>query len=485
MQNLLPVPVSLSISDEKVYEDHLLAEGQETRYSVRLSDIGYRPLYYRIGEKPLMVVFSLGFRSVVETSSWMRRNLGIETLWISRQVKGYRWEPAQNILGADLLTAIKALEMRRNLDNVVAFMVHMAAPHSGPWRFKSRIPKVKVISLLYDAMNLWLPREKLHLWKEYTKAKGANEGEYAALEELLRGDYIEGLVYKDYGPGWPFLKTTNCPTQWFPSTVPRTLFQAPPDPKRIPERFCFIGTIMPHRSHDRPAGLFADIFMDRVFRQAADQGYHIHAYVVKPDPEVVQEYQQKFPEGTVRLFPGTFLNELLFRLRGRYKWGWMMYEYPCPHVMPLVENTLPTKLFTYMALAIPPVVSEEMHAVARFVREHEVGVVVSQEQQKRLRPILEGQNYPQLLENILKVREEFCLENQIPHLGHFVERVMKGPYKPPPKNPLFLRFDEEFYEQEKQQVQPVLPEEKARRLSSWLDHSREDDFSEMFGAARE
>ena len=77
---------------------------------------------------------------------------------------------------------------------------------------------------------------------------------------------------------------------------------------------------MPKSTHERPAGLFRAIMMGHVFRQVAEQGYEVHAYVMKPHKEVVEEYKRLFPPKTgVKLFPGDFLGRLLFRLQGRYR----------------------------------------------------------------------------------------------------------------------------------------------------------------------
>jgi hypothetical protein len=183
--------------------------------------------------------------------------------------------------------------------------------------------------------------------------------------------------------------------------------------------------------------------MEEIFREVTLQGFPIHAYCIKPDPDVVKEYKRLFPGGSgVKLLPGDSLDSLLPRLQGRYKWGWMMYRYKHKIVMPLVENSLPTKLFTYMALAIPPIVSEEMTAVARFVREHNIGVVVTQADICSLRAKLDSANYPEMVRNILKIRNRYSLEGTTGNLINLFQEVMEGPQKPIPPKPDWLEIDE-------------------------------------------
>lgn len=415
------------------------------KFHVNLAKLGYRSLYLHTGEKPLLVIFSLGFRSVVEVSDWCDKHLGYKAVWVTPYVEGFSHEPHHNVLAADIPTIHRTIELRKNKENVTALMVHMAAPHTGPWRVKKRIPYFKVICFMYDIMNLWVPKERAHVWDEYGDAKGSNPAEYAALEELLRADYIEGLLYKDWGPGWPLIESAGVPSAWWPSTLSERLYQKPPAESFAWDSFVYIGTIMPKRTHERPSGLFSDIMMENIFREVALQGFPVHAYIQKPDPDVIKEYRSLFPGSSgVKLFPGDNLTQLLPRLQGRYRWGWMMYHYPEKSIMGLVENSLPTKLFTYMALCTPPVVSEEMKAVARFVKKYDIGVVVTQKEIAHLREKLSTVDHTRLVRNILRTRPRFSIEAVSPSLGELVQKVMEGPRKPIPEKPAWLEIDEKI-----------------------------------------
>jgi hypothetical protein len=430
---------------------------------VNLSELGYRALYLHLGEKPLVVVFSLGFRSVVEMTKYVKKELGYKIAWISPHTPGFHYEPYHDVIGTDVVTLAKALELRQDRDHLVSMIVHMAAPHTASWKIKKRIPGMKVVAFMYDIMDLWVPHDQMQIWDEYDDAKGSNPAEYHALEEVMRGDYIEGLAYKDWGQGWPLITETGLPTAWWPSTVSEKLYQKPPDTKTPFESFAYVGTIMPKRTHDRPSGLFSDIMMETIFREVSGQGFPIHAYVMRPDADVIKEYKALFPGGSgVKMIPGDNLQNLLPRLQGRYKWGWMMYHFPAKIVMPLVENSLPTKLFTYMALAIPPVVSEEMTAVARFVKEHNIGVVVSQRDIANLRQKLAKVDHAKLVQNILKVRPRYSMEQVVGNLGGLLQTVMDGPCKPIPEKPEWLEIDEKI-EKERAETQ----KKKTESTSGW------------------
>jgi hypothetical protein len=248
-----------------------------------------------------------------------------------------------------------------------------------------------MICHFYDEMDLWVPPEQRALWDDFENTKGGNPAEYAALAEIRAGKYVDGFMYKDWGPDtpWPYLADSGRPAVWCPSATSRKTFQVPPKPTVVP-RFIYIGTVVPPSSHRRAGRLFDDIFMEDVFERAVVQGYEIHAYLSMYNKmildEVIPAYRKRFINGSVRLFNGSYLEGLMPRIAGRYKWGWMMYHFPQPAILPLIRNTLPTKVSTYLALGVPIVVSEEFEVVARMVREHNLGVVVSQMTLGTLRP---------------------------------------------------------------------------------------------------
>lgn len=448
------------------------ADGQTHHHNLELWKLGYRALFAEIGNKPLVIAFSMGLRSIVDQSKWLQDNLGYKVVWISREVKGMRYDRGYGVLAGDLGSVLKMAHLRNSNKNTVSLLVHMAAPHGSAWRMKEMLPGSKAVCYIYDCMQLWLPRDRLHLWDQYGNAKGSNEGEYEAAEDVLRGDYIEGLCYKDYGPDWPLLKDCKALTAWCPSVHERHLFKKPPAPN-VPERFVFIGTIMPKSTHQRPAGLFADIMMENIFRSVSNQGYDIHAYVLNLDEEVRQEYRSLFKNGRVQLFPGALLTYLLPRLEGRYKWGWMLYNFPQPIIMPLIHNSLPTKLFTYLALGIPTVVSEEFHAVARFVRQYKIGIVVKREEHDNIPAVLARYDHSELVRNIMAVRDKFTIDRYLADMGAVIQKVMEGPTKPIPKKPRFMALEEAYYAKKQKKA----PQDIGQSLSGW----RIDEGAEAVG----
>ena len=321
--------------------------------------------------------------------------------------------------------------------------------------------------LIYDFMPLMVPEEKRDLWKQYHNDDGTKARvEYEALAKIRRGETADALLYKDYGPDWPYLKDVPIPKFWIPQAVPEDMYQDPP-PEDVWESFLYVGTIVPKCTHRRPANVFEDIMLEGIFDEVSRQGIPIHAYVLNPHPDVIQEYKQLFPDGRVRLFRGDVTQLLVPRVAGRYRWGWALYHYPEPMVMPLVKTTLPTKLFTYLAIGIPIVVSAEMKATCRIVKQYNCGVIVTQEEIPRVAEILRKADYKALQEGVLRARKELSLDRFIPKLGSFLKRIMKSPAK---------RL-EPYDEQQSHEIQRIIPPATYLRPSAAFP-GREGDLSE-------
>lgn len=462
---------------DKMPGEFLITDFKHPTYGVRLKKPGpkqthfltmdlwrvaYRSLYCLIGEKPVAIVFSFGWRQIVETAHWMRENLGYEIIWATYTASGLRYEHEHGLIGCDATTIARFLELRKRRDNVVMICVHMAASHMDPWRLKRLVKEAKVVSIVHDPIDLWVPEQHYHLWDAYDKSKGSNRAEYLAYKEVISGEYIDGIVYKDWGPNWPYLANCKCPTAWMPSGIPEELYQEPPK-LTVPDRFAYIGTLVPKSTHDRESKLFADIMLEDIFERTAKLGFEIHAYILKPAKEVAQLYRDKFSHGPVKLFKGEILTDLLPRLQGRYKWGWMLYEFPQPIIMQLIRNTLPVKLFTYLALGIPPVVISDMQSVCRIVKEHDCGVIVTHEELPDLKRKLAEVDYEKLLANVVKARKRYSLNRHLSTLGYIVKQAMKAKPRPIPEIPAWMDAYN-AYIKKRQEEAPTTP-----AGGSWVD----------------
>lgn len=422
--------------------------------SLELWKCGHRVFYAETGNLPIVIYITRGHPGLVEQSEWIQKNLGMAVAWCDPAYPGVRNDRARHILGTDLMSLQESMKLRGNSKNVWFIVTHMAVPHTSPYHLKRLFPDCRVICQFYDVMNLWVPKAHYQLWDDYGQCKGSNIAEYEALDEILAGKYIDGIVYKDWGQGWPFMKAAGVPTAWIPSCSSQKNFQTPPVPETA-NRFVYIGTLVPKSTHGGKtgkAGLFSDIMMENIFADVNRQGFEIHCFLSSLGDEVRREYAKLFPYGGVRLFDGAFLTGLLPRTEGRYKWGFMMYDFPQKIIMELIRSTLPTKFFTYMALGVPVVVSEEFEAVCRMVKEYGVGVVVPRSQHGDIRPLLKAQDYKTLTDNVVKMRVKFCHEAYVHCMGALIKQTMDNPPKKAPDTVEWEAADREYYERIQKEV---------------------------------
>ncbi len=400
---------------------------QQYWHLVELWRCGYRTLYAEVGERLLVVFVSAGITDLYAKHRLTEEALDCRVVWLSRQIQGIRNEKNQRVLITDLGNLLRLFSepgCRKNLDNTLILMVHAAVSHVGVARIKQLLPGVRVVSYIYDFMDLMVPETEIEAWKEFHGGTAARAKlEYDYLKAIRTGKLADAVLYKDHGPNWNYMRECSVPSMWLPQSLPRGLFQIPPNPS-VPDSFCFIGTIVPKETHKKESGLFDDIMMEDIFAEVADQGFRIHAYVLNPDHRVIEEYRKLFPGGMVKLFKGDILDHLLPRLRGRYRWGWMLYRYPKDIVMGMVKETLPTKFYTYLALGVPPVVSSEMKAVCKLVEKYGCGVVVKREELRNLRQVLSRYDYPALQRGILRAREELSIDVHWPKVIKLFRKVL-------------------------------------------------------------
>jgi hypothetical protein len=90
------------------------------------------------------------------------------------------------------------------------------------------------------------------------------------------------------------------------------------------------------------------------------------------------------------------------------------------------ETILPTKMMTYIEAGIPLLVSEELEAVAEFVREYELGLVVPPNGLGRVAEIVAERPYEEILRRFMAGRERAHMGLEIGRLAEFYDTVCAG-----------------------------------------------------------
>jgi len=87
---------------------------------------------------------------------------------------------------------------------------------------------------------------------------------------------------------------------------------------------------------------------------------------------------------------------------------------------------LPGKFFFYLEAGLPILISEEFEYGSKLVREHEIGIVVSQKDMYNLSKIIPTYDYEKLRNNVMAARKKLSMEANIDRLLDFYEDIRKS-----------------------------------------------------------
>ena len=89
----------------------------------------------------------------------------------------------------------------------------------------------------------------------------------------------------------------------------------------------------------------------------------------------------------------------------------------------MMQVGLPSRIFTFLALGIPVITSEENRFIAEFIEVHGIGISISGSEVRNLSALLDSVDYAQVQSNVLKARKKFTLEKMKDQFVGFINEA--------------------------------------------------------------
>ena len=379
-----------------------------------------------IDESKVLIVFSNFFYDVFDKVTALKNEFGFKVIFIT-PTPDIIHDPVSGDINANLVDVINFVFSRKNRANILFFSVNPVWKLLLPYLFRTMFPEIKILLYKYDWLTLFCPfshrsllKGLLRLPEEYI------DYEYRVFDMILQGDIVDGILYKDGGYDFRLLHNYLGKKLYFPAFLPHTLYQpiiTSPKPHR---RFVYIGKLF--SPLDYVPELFTDAFLFKPFRAVSFQNCSIDAYYARSSKVTVQEYENAFSgDSRINILEGMPLNRLLGVIAGKYHYGYLINNYDDDYsiIKAHVENALPARIFTFMALGIPCLVSEELTFTAQFVQKNGIGLAVPYKKLSDLTSIIDSTDYNSLQNNISHLREELCFERQAHKFIDFVQTIFE------------------------------------------------------------
>ncbi len=186
-------------------------------------------------------------------------------------------------------------------------------------------------------------------------------------------------------------------------------------------RLLFVGGIPPD---DHPDEMFRDAKMHDVIEDVLGDGVEV-SLLVNPTAVLssVDTMALLYPFFTALESRCSHFSirrgyspKALYRYTRAFHFGLMVYSFECFDMSRQhIAAVLPSKLFTYLELGLPVIVSEELEAVCAFVEREGVGMVVSREDVKHLPDVVavHRAHYASWVESIERYCQAHCMEHEI------------------------------------------------------------------------
>ena len=384
-------------------------------------------LFRHLREKSFVIVnCPTLFYDVVEKIKLLHENLRVPILWITNDLFP-RYDDKKCVFTANFVDIYNFLQKRKERRNILFFSVNPI------WHLvildllKSCAPDIKILLYIYDWLPLFCPYAHKEILQKFLQLPLPYlEREYAVFDEIVKGNIVDALIFKDGGDEIEPLANSTVPRLFIPAYLSTKLYQSPAQEYDKPNKFIYLGKLF--TSGDYVRELFSDAFLLDIFQSVSRQGFFIDVYYVDSPPHSVDAYKDHFKKNpSVQILEGKPLNELLPEIAGKYHWGYLINNYLDDYsvIQKHVEAALPARIFSFMALGLPIVVSSELSFSAEFVRKHGVGITLPAGKIDRLEEIISDVDYGRMQEQVLTLRQEMSLENQQGKFVDFVRKVWK------------------------------------------------------------
>ncbi|MBW1741569.1 MAG: hypothetical protein JRJ42_10630 [Deltaproteobacteria bacterium] len=283
-----------------------------------------------------------------------------------------------------------------------------------------------VVCEFQDVVSFFLPEDDyVHVWGLRPECVALDFFSERFIAENADGILLpydqcaEQILKRRYRVECDILSFPSYPyPEFFASATPRK-------PNDLP-KLLFVGGI-PDKTY--PDEVFKDAKLTSIIPQIISQGIHLDVF---NNPLLCEEVEALYPD-LMRLaaehqgfnFVCGVTPDKLRHIANSYDYGMMLYDFKDIRVLKEhLATVIPSKLFTYMELALPVLVSEELEAVAKIVRDAKIGVVLNSSDVKQLNLVLGRTDRDKYRENVLKYREMNSVEKKGRDLLRFIYGIL-------------------------------------------------------------
>lgn len=164
-------------------------------------------------------------------------------------------------------------------------------------------------------------------------------------------------------------------------------------------------------------------------KQLAKQKIHFHIYPTPFECIISKEYiELDKKEKYFHFHKPVPFKELSMEI-AKYDWGLFIHpiygEKNIPRMtQDKVRVSMGNKLFSYLEAALPVIVSDHLEIVKETIEKYRIGFAIRDKELPSLKEMIKSCDYAGLRKNVLKVRNELSLKNQVYNLVEFYERVV-------------------------------------------------------------
>lgn len=289
---------------------------------------------------------------------------------------------------------------------------------------KKLFPKVKVIvngtDYLPDLIAEKKERIKI-LAEDWNTTKKNIELAYYFAKKMTNENIVDGVVHRTYTNHVSDMARIKSKNIFFPPYL-NFGFKSKSYPQGLTNRLIFIGVLCDKDNFSKE--VFGGSFLCPIFCSIVNSGCKIDLFSTLGFYKNADKCEQEIANKNFKIFKGEPIRKLAGKIKDKYHWGLLISNmYEGSHHNGI--DTLSTKLYTYLGLGLPVIVSESSCASAKIVKDNGLGIIIKKGDENMLNSIIQNFDYDKLRKNVIEYNQKFNLKNDSMRLQFFYKNILE------------------------------------------------------------